>query len=286
MKKAAFFLLLPILFLLLDHAIHEKEHRFTLSKVVSFMGNHSDFKLPPASAEEKEEIKQILNQPFTAFDKGAQSYVFISADGQYILKLFKQHKLRPATWTGNLVNLLPDQHYKYKYKRKKFKEALLSCKNAFIHFKKETGLLYVHLNKGADICQEVTCISEQGETISVPLDQTVFVLQRKAELLYPSITRKMEGGDVEGAKQVISSMISLLYHLGAEGVYDNDPALEKNFGILDGQAIQIDVGKFLIDKTTPFRENIRANAVNLEGWLTLHYPELLSHLSDTLAPCP
>ncbi len=283
-KKSVGLLLLAIaIFALLDRFVHRDIHRFTLSKVISFMPGSPSWNVPALPPEEKEEVKKILAQDFTYFDKGSQAYVFLSADGKYVLKLFKQHKLRPMTWTASLTHFLPEQNYKYKYKKNKFREALVSCKNAFVGFREDTGLLYLHLNKGPDLGLTAACINERGEKIRVNLDDTVFMLQKRADLVYPTVANLMERGDIDAAKTVITSVVDLLRRLDAEGVYGNDPVIKKNFGIVEGKAIQIDVGRFRVNPHKPFREDIPRITAHFKAWVDEQYPELSAHFAAELS---
>ena len=61
----------------------------------------------------------------------------------------------------------------------------------------------------------------------------------------------MHQGDLESAKNVISSVFQLIDFLGQKGIVDNDPILRKNFGLIEDIAVQIDIGAQCIHPVSP-----------------------------------
>jgi hypothetical protein len=206
---------------------------------------------------EKESIRKILQQPFTYFSKGSQSYVFLSEDGNYVLKLFKQHK------------------------RKKLEETYTSCSRAFHFFRENTGVVHLHLNHQPEFQCQVLCIDKKGKSHLIEIDKTAYLLQKKAELVYPALAKRMEAGKREEARALLSSLFSLLHEFSRRGVYANDPILRKNFGFIDDHAVQIDIGKFQIDPAAVHLLNVEEISTSLQLWIDSHYPEL-SKFAETL----
>ncbi|MES2345522.1 MAG: hypothetical protein V4494_06270 [Chlamydiota bacterium] len=260
----------------LDLHVHHLSSGFCTEKVTSFMSLRSEWDLP--AIENKQKVKDILSQDFFYLNKGAQAYVFLSHDHNYVLKIFKQHKLRP---TNILSTLFHPQKEKYERKKNRFCTALNGCKEAFLKFQKETGLIYLHLNKEPDLHTQVCCFDEQGRKHLIMLDNTVFVLQRKADLIYPTIASYMENGEELLAKELISSIFDFLHILRARGVYDNDPILRKNFGVIENnKIIQIDIGTFHVDETKVIEDNSAYIVAPLGRWLSENYPELSAHFNS------
>jgi hypothetical protein len=98
----------------------------------------------------------------------------------------------------------------------------------------------------------------------------------------------MEKGDVEGAKYAITSTLKLLERFIDMGVFENNAILRKNFGFIDNEAMQFDIGKFKFDPSKKLdKREIRVVSKNFHRWVEKTYPELLSHFDEKLSEfCP
>ncbi len=222
-----------------------------------------------------DEILSQLNQEFFFFGKGSQAYVFVSKDGQYILKFLKQHKFRPTSWLAHLPlkTHCREEHLKRQHKRQRAYE---SIQTAFTQLKKETGLLYAHLNPTQALNTKITVYDKRGNAFVIDLDKEVYFLQKRATLVYPSITHALEKGSVEEAQHLITNLFAFLDHLAQSGVTDHDPIIRRNFGFIDGQAVQIDIGQLKISSVNPsYKKRILSVTKPFKAWLELKHPELI-----------
>src|SRR6267154_2622896 len=96
---------------LLKKFCYSKTDGFALYKILSSLSYCSDWEVTPLTPQNNEEIATILNQPFYYFAKGAQSYVFVSKDGQVVIKFFRIYHLQPPFWLKVLSLPLPLQTY-------------------------------------------------------------------------------------------------------------------------------------------------------------------------------
>ncbi|MEN9653971.1 MAG: hypothetical protein RL235_83, partial [Chlamydiota bacterium] len=71
-------------------------------------------------------------------------------------------------------------------------------------------------------------------TFQIPLQTIPFVLQRKAEPLYPAIYR-------EGLQEQFLTLVRRRMEIG---LTDKDHDVEHNFGVIEGKVVQIDPGRF------------------------------------------
>ncbi len=183
----------------------------------------------------------IAGQIFTYLGKGKQCFVFASADGQTVLKLVR--------------------------KTKRLAEERVSYCLAFEELKAETGLIALHLEKTAPI--EATLIDKLNIAHKVDLGGLEFMVQKRATLVFPTLTALMEKGDVAGAKLAVKKLVQLLEARRAKGIADRDPNVSKNFGFVGSEPIQIDVGRFSKGTIGPhFKEG------ELAEWIAKNYPEL------------
>ncbi len=282
----ALFLFLISFFLGIDRFVHHESSRFTLSKVISSQGSSSEWEIPKLPLEEQKNLEQILNQKFTYYSKGSQSYVFISEDKKFILKFLKQEKLRPKSWLAYLPLSFNPYHQEYLFKKEKCRATFSACKTAFQELKKESGLIYVHLNNSRDLNKKITILDKNGEQHIVDIDKTCFYVQKRAQLIYLRISELMHSNDIEGAKRIISSVFSLIDFLGKKGVFDNDPILRKNFGLIDDVAVQIDIGKLRIDpvrqQTLAYKQEVGSITNSFKIWIEKNYPVLSEYFKECL----
>jgi hypothetical protein len=92
--------------------------------------------------------------------------------------------------------------------------------------------------------------------------------------------------DIDSAKTALDSLVSLFFWKWRHGIADNDPLIRTNYAILDGKAIQIDVGP-LSKEDHPFsqercRKEIERITASLKNWLNENGPELLPFLEEYL----
>lgn len=282
----AFFLFFFSIFLGIDRFVHQKSNRFSLDKITTYHSYSPDWEIPSLSSEDQKALDQILNQKFTYYNKGSQSYVFISEDKKYILKFLKQHKLRPKSWLAYVPISFNPYYQEQLFKKKKCRATFNACKTAFLELKKEAGLIYVHINNTRDLNKKVTIFDKNGKQHIVDIDKTSFCVQKRAQLIYSRISELMHNGDVEGAKQIITSVFSLIDFLGKKGVVDNDPILRKNFGLIDDVAVQIDIGKLRIDSirqhNLAYKQEVASITHSFKVWLEKNYPQLSDHFEQCL----
>jgi hypothetical protein len=282
--RAILFLLIPLIIWGVERFCHERTGGFTLWRVSSHLSPHQHWKTSALSEEEKTKVATLLEQPFSYYGKGAQAFVFLSQDGQFVLKLFRHYRMRPPVWSY----LLPALFSKEKTKRR---EMLLyldftSYALAFEQLREETGLLFVHLNKTEDLHQTLTLIDKIGIRHQIDLDQMEFLVQKRASLVPDTLQAMMEHKEINGAKAAIDELLSLLIARSKKGIFDKDPDLVTNFGFHQGKAMQIDVGRFRRDdarkEESVYKEDLIRATDPFKQWLKGKYPILAEYLDEKM----
>ncbi len=280
--------------ILLQRFCHQQTDGFSRYKISSDLTFHPEWQTAPLSAHEQEQLSIILSQPFEYLTKGAQSYVFLSRDQRYVLKFFRIYHLQPPFWVTHLKWPRFLQSYKESKILRKSEELhkdFASYKIAYDQLRKETGMLYLHLNKTDSLKQTLTFYDKIGIQHRVDLDQMEFLVQRRAELVYPALAKMVEMEGIEAAKDALSRLISLLCLRSTKGIDDKDPDLNTNFGFIGHTPLQIDIGRFRIENATVHEEKVDRNEIiritdNLNQWLQIRYPELSRHLESAIAQIP
>lgn len=280
-------LLLSALFFIKNFC-EKQTQGFTITSISSNRSFDKKWAAHSLSPPEEYEFQRALEQTYLYYDSGGQSFVFLSENGDYAIKFFKQRYFHIPQWLHYVpVPLL--QKYKAKKARgriEKLKRDFTSYKIAFDEMQEETGIVYLHLNKTTDLNKKLTIKDLLNIEHRIDLDEFDFVIQKRAELAYDYINRTMLQGNVKEAKKAITNIIELIIRYSQKGCYDRDPNIRTNCGMLDNKPILIDVGKLIKDEEMKTREKI--NEVLLEicqpfnAWLQRRHPILAVYLEEEL----
>lgn len=278
-------LLCCLAFRAVERFCHKKTEGFKVSNVLSHLDYDPKREVVQIEKAEMQELEKILEQPFTFLGSGGQAYAFLSADGKTVLKLFKHHHLTSFSFLNHLP--LPARISRFVKEREGKRERFFqSCKLSFEEMRKETGLLYMQLNKSSHWKREITLIDKLGIAHKVELDRLEFALQKRASLALNGLKRLVKAGKREEAKEIISSMLSLIATRCHKGIKDNDTGLRRNMGLLENEAIAIDIGSFSKEPALTLKPNLekelREKTRRLALLLRKSDPELASYYEDTL----
>jgi hypothetical protein len=251
----------------------EQTGRFTVLRITSNLTPKPEWDTTPLSPEDHTRIKKILSQPYSYLDNGVQSFVFASSDGEYVIKFFRHDHLDGPFW------LTPNQKAK---KQAQLHKEFLSYKLAYETLSKQTGLVFLHLNKTNDLHQTLDLVDKLGIHHPIPLDKYEFLIQKRASLLYTALNQMIEENRLSDAKETLSKLVGLLAHLAEKGISDKDPDLITNFGVIGTEPIQIDVGRF-----SPIEPKLDKNEIiritdRLDQYLITRCPELQQHLKTQI----
>jgi hypothetical protein len=278
-------LLFALSFFFVERFCHKQTEGFRPHKVASSFAFDPRWEsAAPHSPAEKEQILRLLDQRYTFLGRGGQCYAFESADGTSVLKLFKAHHMRPYPWLDKLPlpPFLSQLRSKLNLARQKRLEVIFgSCALAFNEFREETGLLFIHLNKTTHLKKQLTVVDKLGIAHTLDLDQTEFALQKKAELTLPTLSRLIKENQLQRAKACIDSLLKLIVTRSQKGIADRDPIIKRNFGFINDQAVEIDIGSYSknddLKKPYATSRELFFQTHKLKTWLKKHHPELLDY---------
>lgn len=246
-----------------------------------------------ANLKRPENLEKILEQKFTYLGKGKQAFVFASEDGEHVLKVFKPHS--PFTSIRFLgkprkvsFSKIPGMKFLFRslhseeieqQKEKDFQ----SCVNSFFFFPKETELEYLHLAESNDLHRTITIFDKIGVVHKLNADTTCFLLQKKADLLYPTLDSHIQKKDFKKAKELLTSLVELSFSFVAGGI-DSPTTVEKNLGCMGGRVVLIDTGRVLQRKDFsnmgPKIEDMDHCVHHMRKWLKEKAPFLSDHLEE------
>ncbi len=262
---------------------------FSTSKIKNTFPVTSEWELPLPSAKEQKQLHTICEQPFHYLAKGSQAYAFLSEDKQYVLKFFKCYHLKPVGWIEKLP--LPEFFAKSRdialdKRYKKISSTLESYKIAAKYLKEECGLISIEILPTKGIDQEVLLTDKIGRTHTFNLSDYGFVLQKRADLIYPKLSHWIATRDLDSAKKALQSIVDLIVQRSKKGIQDSDPDLHKNAGLIGTQAVFIDLGSFHANPEAKKREvyiqDLYKITNRLREWLEKQSPDLAAYLKQEI----
>lgn len=247
---------------------------FTISRISSHLSYDPRWDVAHTPDEEAF-LRKITNQPYYFLGKGAQSFVFCSQDEKYVIKFFRHNHMSVPLWQRWSASSASKRH-------SKLSKDFSSYKIAYEMLKEETALLYLHLNKTTHLQCSLDLVDKLGIHHPIPLDQYEFLVQKKADLVYPALDTMMKGGRTDDAKVALSGLVHFLAYRSQQGIFDKDPDLNSNFGFIGTKTIQIDIGRFKFRPPQKDKNEIVRITDNLHQWLMMWYPELDTHLKSEI----
>lgn len=256
----------------------------------------SDFSFDPRfetrslTLEEKQNLKEVLGQPYHYLGKGCQSYVFASQDGEHVIKFFKYQRTRPKPW-DDFFAFIPavDRFREKKIARKTAKRERFfdSWRVSFDHLHEETGLVFVHLNKTEDLNVDFTIYDKMGFEHHLDLDQYEFAVQKRAEMICDVIDQWMaEPGGQEKTEALLDELMAMIELEYDRGFGDHDHALIQNTGVYYGKPLHIDFGQFAFFPEVSDKEirdqELFNKTYKFRLWLAESHPSLATYFDDKL----
>ncbi len=283
-RKFIYSILFLICFTALERFCHKQTHGFRPYKVYSTGPKNPLWKTSLPADFTPKQIQSILSQPFYFLNSGGESYAFVSKDGEYVLKFFKHHHMRPVHWSDPLLPF-PLKVKLKKNREEKLSTLFTSCKLAYENFREGTGLIYLHLYETDFLKKKLKLFDAIGAVHSFNLDKLDFALQRKATMAYPTLDALVEAKEYKAAKERLASLVNLIVTRCKAGLEDHD-ARKRNFGFVGGNAIEIDLGSFTQNENLRLEDATRKvlilETLRLRRWVKKYHPVLYDFLEETI----
>lgn len=230
-----------------------------------------------------------LKQPLRFIGAGKQFYAFETADEKYVVKFLKWSRRRPLPWLERVP--LPFHSWKASYLAARHDRAQFLQKSAQIALERlphETQLVVPQPVK------RFTLIDRLGISHTVDSSSTHFYVQRKAL----NFTTYFEAHPSE-THHLLQSFIHTVADQCRQGICNQDPAIDRNYGVVDGEVILMDIGSFSpsprehvqkILQTLPSRhqkatlhQEIVLELLPLRTWLQKSHPDHLGTFDQLLS---
>ena len=262
----------------MDRYFFKGNDSFSIRFLYSSMPNRVEWDLPVLTSYQSQLLDEILSQKFTYFAKGTHCYAFVSEDQKYVIKFHRYPShMRLFPWLNHPLSYHFDQKRKAikAYNLTRYAYFMNNYKMSYLDLKEEAGLILVHINRTENLNKIINLIDKTGNRYSVSLDDVTFILQQKADLIYPSMA------EAEKAKNAISHILELIVQCCRKGYINNDPVLYRNYGLLADRAIHIDIGDLVkreeITESINYMSHLREVTYPLREWILQNNPALLTH---------
>lgn len=263
---------------------------FRLANMTYELPFKAPWEVPHLNADEYQNLKQILNQPFSYIGKGAQCYAFASEDSEYVLKFFKFKHLKPNLLVESLPSIPPFKNYKQNCIERK-KRKLISVFNgydlAFRENRQTSELIYLHLLPTEYLHLKVTVIDKLGLKRTINLDDVVFLVQKKGETLRTRLRQLLNQKQIKEAKEAMASIVEMYISEYKKGIFDHDHGVLHNTGFIGNQPFHLDVGKLNQDDRMKEIQYYKADLEHvlwkMDVWIQAYYPQYSSEFSHFLA---
>lgn len=264
-----------------DFDISEFQHNFILDE--TYISSSADESL-------KKQALVILDQPFYYLKCGKQMTAFISKDQHHVIKLFNPRDyLNKKKWFSDFKKLPRLSSIKwisnaYFERKARLKRLMKRYENGFSDLREESGLEYVHLNRSTCVSKSLHLFDQHGNEHCIPLNSFPFVLQKKSDLALSCLIQLIETGKEDLAKERIVQLYNHFLIRTQKGFTDRDQTLHNNYGFIENQAIQIDLGKLKKDERlkTSFNQEMEKIFIPMARSLSSRFPQLAPFLNELI----
>lgn len=284
-KKLGFFGFIVVLSASLSVLAHFRTQGFIESKIYQQFSFRPSWEIFKRNQEDWETVDQIISQDFHYLDAGRQCFVFESRDHKWVIKFINHERFHfPKSLTVFPLPALLEKLRKERIERrtKRIDDFFSSFRIGYSDLKDETKILFVQLNPLSRWKKPLCIFDPVGHKHFIDLNKVPFILQRKAEKIYPYL-RQIES-DEKKFQEAIDSFVNFLVKRIQKGVLDDDLNVEGNIGFFEDQAILIDTGRLFYVEDLKDKENfsveLKKSSKYLHRWLQKEYPKMASYLED------
>ena len=234
-----------------------------------------------SAVEPSEETLAFLKQPYRYLAKGHQCFAFVSEDGKNVIKFFNYSRFSLPFPLEHISYFEP----LYQKRQARFAPTMQSYEIAEAYLREETGLIYVHLQKGGKL--PILELEDRGKRHHrIDLNQTAFILQKFATPIYEELEKRFQTLGKEGLEESLSCFLALLQKRCQLGIADDDRDVEINFGFCEKKPMLLDPGRLYFEKSLQSKvgieKELRAATKKLRRYLAKTHPEEALFLEEQL----
>ena len=258
----------------------QRTQGFTLKKILSNHPPNPKWGISSCHIDELSQVRNILSQSFTYLGSGNHCYAFESNDKRFVLKFFKQNRMKTPRFHALFPSYIRPFLFETKKMQRHKKErenSYTSYKFAYEYLKKETEVVYLHLNKTNYLKQKIVLIDQYKQKIFIDIDTMEFLIQKKAKLCFNYLQELFEQKKEKEGLDAIISLFDIIASRMKKGFLDKDMQFFKNFGFIGNRAIEIDIGGFCLNPKPSSLESMKEEMheifSQIQTWTFKYYPQ-------------
>ena len=233
------------------------------------------------SEGEIDEMRSVFSQPFNYLNKGRQCFVFESKDHKYVLKLLNKNHL----YFPKILKKLPfvDSIVKRRNERKKY--VLDSFFLAWQKLKDQSKICYLNQNRNVFKENKVKLVFNYGLSKEIDLNDYFFVVQKRAELIYPKIHEIYKKNGIEEVLEIADRFLEFVAFRVQNNIVDEDMDVEINYGFCQDELMLIDTGRLRkkdLSSESEFSKELFKSTKKFRKWLVQNYPEVIESWDDKI----
>lgn len=236
---------------------------FSLSKIQGQM-------FPGASLPLSHECEQALHQSYHYLGKGHQCFVFVSEDQKYVIKFLNYRRFSLPVFLKILPRSLDWARQQEERRASRFVSLVQSYELAYEKLPQETQLIGLHFRQGGDM-PVLRAVDRAHRIHDIDLNQTAFVVQKKATMIFDELERRYQKNPTIGFKRELEAFLHFLTVRCDLFIADDDRDVAINFGFCGDDLILLDPGRLYVDPTLQSKERrereIRVASKRLRRWL-------------------
>ncbi len=225
-----------------------------------------------------EDLYKLFEEGFTFLGKGQQCFVFLSKDKQYALKFIRLDKFQQKPWFYTRLSWGKALAQKRKKALEKIKESLLLVREEMVE---EQEVACIHFGKTHNFPTQTFLIDSLGREKRIFLNNTYFVLQKKAELLADILPKASK----EQIREISVALLDAVIQRAQKKIRNKNRHSLHNMGFFKGKALEIDLAEFFkrpqADASFLYKETSKSLR-EYETFLQENHPEEYQFFQDRL----
>ncbi len=247
-------------------------YQSAISSMIFFRGPAKNFTSYPP------EVESFLKKPLHFIGMGSQCIAFSSEEESYVLKVCKANRYQiPAFLENPLVSFFCNHYLRAKQLRKQEKQNsdFLNYRLSYEKAKKESGIVFLHLEKTIKQSAPIHLKDPFGITHSFSQDDLLFYVQKKAKPLAPYLIDLLHQNKNEELTTFFSNLLHMVEENRKNGIFIKDINPKKNIGVCENLPMWIDPGRIIQATLNP------DNALEL---FSKEFTPFLASLDKDLSP--
>lgn len=260
--------------------------KFSLKKITSLHSYNTRWDLGNPSKEQEKILDDVSSQLFRYLGCTKNSYEFLSENGIFLIKFFKQKKMKTQLFLNffmlpHELKLMREEIIARRTleRNRLFSSYLIACERLPL----QTNTLYLHLNPTKMLNRTLSIKAPFGKFYTLEMDKVEFLIQKQSDNILIHITNLMAEGQEKESKEALSAVLDLIIFCAVEGIDFLDKKQKPLFGFSNHKPIYCNIGNFQPSVSRhPTAQELYNATLELRVWLKRHYPQLANHMQNEI----